>query len=358
MPQGLNMQKVADLAGVSKSSVSLALRDDPRLALATRRRIQEVAERLGYRKNPIVASLMAQLRVSQTPKFQANLGLINCSDRRSLFEESTFSEYRDGIRERAERGGYGLEEFWVGEPGVKSARLMQILQARSIRGLLVALGAESKTLFVDQPEFFREFCVVVVGVDRTDPPLPRAASNLFRTVRDAIEMAFRLGYKRPGLVVADRVDKLHDRRFSAGFASAVADLMERNVDPVPPLMRDGLGRADLAKWIKNCRPDAIITEQTEVRDWLDRDKFSIPDKMGLIHLDWTEALDGWAGMRRNARLVGEAAADLVISQITNNEFGPPSHPRLVLIESDFVHGASVRGTGADRNGGKPAAVKV
>jgi len=227
---------------------------------------------------------------------------------------------------------------------------MQILQARSIRGLLLAVGAESKSLFVDHPEFFRDFCVVVVGVDRTDPPLPRAASNLFRTVRDAIETAFRLGYKRPGLIVADRVDKLHDRRFSAGFASTVADGPGRKEDAVPPLMRDGVGSAEVAKWIKANRPDAIITDQTEVRDWLDGEKFVIPDEMGLIHLDWKESLEGWAGMRRNARLVGEAAADLVISQITNNEFGPPTHPRLVLIESDFVHGATVRGTGVGRNG--------
>jgi len=351
------MQKVADLAGVSKSSVSLALRDDPRLALATRRRIQEVAERLGYRKNPIVASLMAQLRVSQTPKFQANLGFINCSDRRNLFDDATFAEYREGICGRAERGGYGVEDFWVDEPGVKAARLMQILQARSIRGLVLAVGTEFKPLFVDQPEFFRDFCVVVVGVDRTDPPLPRAASNVFRTVRDAIETAFRLGYKRPGLVIAERTDKLSDRRFSAGFASAMADRDERKGDAVPPLLRDGLRRAELAKWIKKWRPDAIITDQTEVVGWLDRDKFPVPEKMGLIHLDWTESLEGWAGMRRNARLVGEAAADLVISQITNNELGPPTHPRLVLIESDFIHGASVRGTGTARNGAKLAVAR-
>lgn len=351
------MQKVADLAGVSKSSVSLALRDDPRLALATRRRIQEVAERLGYRKNPIVASLMAQLRVSQSPRAKTNLGLLNCSAHQDLFEvDSTFRNYRDGIREGAERGGYMIEELWADELGLKSAGLKQILRAKKLRGLILAMGAEPKPLFADHPEFFRDFCVVVVGVDRTDPPLPRAASNLFRTVRDAIETAFHLGYKRPGIVVAERTDKICDRRFSAGFASVMADRDVRRDNMVPPLLRDSLSRAELAKWIKKWHPDALITDRTEVRDWLDRDKFPVPDKMGLIHLDWTESLEGWAGMRRNARLVGEAAADLVISQITNNEFGPPAHPRLVLIESDFIHGASVRGTGAaaTRNGTKAA----
>jgi hypothetical protein len=46
-------------------------------------------------------------------------------------------------------------------------------------------------------------------------------------------------------------------------------------------------------------------------------------------------------------MVGAAAADLVIGQITNNEIGIPVHPRLVLIECDFVPGPSVKGGGAE-----------
>src|SRR4051794_37238614 len=98
MSRAPNMQRVAEAAGVSKSSVSLALRDDPRLAPETRRRVQEIASRMGYRKNPIVASLMAQLRVSHTPKFQANFALINCSSNRTIFDGPMFAEFRRGIR--------------------------------------------------------------------------------------------------------------------------------------------------------------------------------------------------------------------------------------------------------------------
>ena len=38
----------------------------------------------------------------------------------------------------------------------------------------------------------------------------------------------------------------------------------------------------------------------------------------------------------------DLAADLVIHQVTNNELGPPEHPKLVLIESEFVPGPSVK----------------
>ncbi|HJE51267.1 MAG TPA: LacI family transcriptional regulator [Tessaracoccus flavescens] len=42
---------VARAAGVSKSLVSLAIRDDPGVSAATRQRILEVADRIGYRSN-------------------------------------------------------------------------------------------------------------------------------------------------------------------------------------------------------------------------------------------------------------------------------------------------------------------
>jgi len=43
---------IAETCGYSRSSVSLALRGDPRLPEATREKILRVARELGYRPNP------------------------------------------------------------------------------------------------------------------------------------------------------------------------------------------------------------------------------------------------------------------------------------------------------------------
>jgi len=341
------MQKVAEAAGVSKSSVSLALRDDPRLALATRRRIQEIAGQMGYRKNPIVASLMAQLRVSQTPKFHANIALINCSSNRTVFDQHPYDEFRRGIRERADKFGYGVEEFWAEEPGVKPARLLQILEARSIKGVILAAPPEPKRLFPDHPALFRDFCVSVIGVDRTDPPLPRAASNHFRGSRAAVEAVFRLGYQRPALYVSDHTDRILDRRWSAGFAAGVHDAQTSGDGRVAPLLFTTPDRAAFLKWVKSEQPDVIITDEPQTLEWLKANKISVPDEIGLVHLDWGPHLHDWAGMEQASRTVGAAAADLTILQITNNEVGPPEHPRLVLIESQFVPGPSIKGGAAE-----------
>lgn len=336
------MQRVAEAAGVSKSSVSLALRDDPRLAPSTRRRVQEAAARLGYRKNPIVSALMAQLRVSHTPTFQANFALINCSDNRAIFDWHTFAEFRRGARERAEQMGYGIEEFWAQEPGLKLSRLRQILLTRGIKGLLLAATLEPKPLFAGHPEFFHEFTCAAIGVERTDPPLPRAANNHYQTVRMAVDAALQRGYRRPGLVLWDKLDHLLARRMSAGFLTGVHDANGQLQARVPPLLLEPMDFAEFAKWMRAEQPDVIITDQVQVREWVLDLRLVVPDEVGLIHLDWAPHLTEWAGMRQNSHLIGAAAADLVIGQVTRNEVGPPDHPKLVLIESDWVAGPSVR----------------
>src|ERR1051325_9261392 len=69
------MQRIADAAGVSRMTVSLALRNHPRISAATRERIRQVAERLGYHPDPEVSKLMAYLRRAKPAKHARVLGL-------------------------------------------------------------------------------------------------------------------------------------------------------------------------------------------------------------------------------------------------------------------------------------------
>jgi LacI family transcriptional regulator len=174
--------------------------------------------------------------------------------------------------------------------------------------------------------------------------LPRGANNHFQTARSAVDAALRHGCVRPGLVLVDQLDRQLDRRFSAGFRAGLHDIAPA---PAPgthaaPLLMQQLDRAVFAKWVKTERPDVIITDQVAVLEWLRDFKISVPAEIGLIHLDWMPHLRDWAGMNQNSRLIGVAAADLVIGQMTRNEVGPPDHPSLVLIESDFVAGPSLK----------------
>ena len=61
VPAKATLEDVALKAGVHRTTVSLALREHPRIPAATRMRIKAIAAKLGYRINPLVSALLGSV---------------------------------------------------------------------------------------------------------------------------------------------------------------------------------------------------------------------------------------------------------------------------------------------------------
>lgn len=341
MPSLPTLQDIANAAGVGKATVSLALRNDPRLRPETRQRIQAIAAELGYRANATVAALMAQLRASRTQKYQATLGLINASSQRDTLKNfCTFRDWVAGCMSRAAQLGYGLDDFWLSEPGIAPSRLTSILESRGIRGLVIAGVVDHGTLPAIFEPIWARFPCVVIGLRTTQPPLHSATNDQFSTVLRAVEEALKLGYQRPGLVIQEEIDANVDHRFSGGFWVGQGRLARARRLPICDFDRVKPERFQ-AWWAKH-RPDVVITLHEEVLGWLSAMKVAVPGEVGLIHLDRTVELQRWAGMNQSNELVGVGAIDMIVGQIHRSEVGIPSHPRSLMIESAWVAGETVR----------------
>jgi len=334
------LQHIADAAGVGKSTVSLALRNDPRLLEATRQRIQSIADELGYRANPTVAALMAQLRASRTQKFQATVGLINASrERDKLAEFQTFRDWVSGCTHRGNQLGYSLDEFWLWEPDIDARRLTNILQSRGIRGLIVTGVLDDGLLPAEFSPIWTQFACVVVGVRTTRPKLHCASNDQYATSMDCFQEALSLGYRRPGLVIERKVDENLNGRFSAGFLTGQLQLPEEQ--RIPRCDFDRKNRQAFEKWFHEHQPDVIITLHVELRDWLASMKVEVPGSVALIHLDRTADLPDWAGMNQNNDHVGVAAIDMLVGALHRSEFGVPTFAKSMMIESAWVPGATI-----------------
>lgn len=333
------MTEVAREAGVGKATVSLALRDDPRLRPETRARIQEVAERLGYRRNAVVATLMAQLRASKDPKYQATLGLLNAAHHRDeLHTNATFRLWLKGLQDRCVRIGYAVDDFWLHDPGIEPARLGQILATRNIRGVIIAGVLEHREIPSRFDPLWEDLASVVVGVRPERPALHFACNDQFSTALHAADELHRLGYRRPGLVIAAEIESNIDYRFSAGFYAGPPRFEEQ----LPGWTFEEGGREAFLEWFRAHRPDVVVTVHPEVRAWLETARRRIPRDVGVIHLDVTTDLPGWSGMRQLNDRVGALAVDLVVGQLHRNEYGVPDHPRCIMVESEWVPGETVR----------------
>jgi LacI family transcriptional regulator len=331
------MHEIAERAGVGKATVSLALRDDPRLRPETRRRIQKLALKMGYRTNATVANLMAQLRASRTPKYQATLGLLNVSsDPRTLSGLCTFREWVKGCHERALQLGYGLDPFWLHEPGINPARLTKILESRNIRGVVIAALLDRGGLPEEFAPIWQRFACVVVGVQPAWPPLNFSSNDQFATALHAVQRLWAYGYRRMGLVLSPEVDGMVERRFSAGFWAGQESL--DGCERVPAFPFHHAREVSFRAWYAQNRPDVIVCIHHEVKKWIAEMQIKVPEELGLAHLDRHQELPDWSGMHQNNTLVGAAAIDMLVGQIHRNEVGLPEFPKASFIQSTWMDG--------------------
>ena len=338
------LNDIARVVGLSKYSVSLALRGNPQIPGGTRRRIQQAADKLGYQPDPVVAHLMAQLRSSRTTRLQAKLALVNANrDRQAFRNHPTISTYVEGCENRAAKLGYGFDRFWLHDPTLNAASWLRILRARGIKGLVLVGLMDTNHLPGAIGPVWEQFPCVVTGVRTSAPALSFCSVDHHHLVLRAFAQALALGYHRPGLVMDDVIDALIERRFSAGFQTAQQQIPKANRVPIfssgaeaaapPKLFRD---------WLDGHRPDVVFTLYNNVLSWLKVAGRRIPQDIGVIQLEWRATRPEVAGMNQHNYVTGEAAVDMVVSQIHNNEKGVPEFPRATLIGATWMDGATVR----------------
>ena len=338
------MADIARIAGVSKNTVSLALRASPKVAPETRARIEEIAARLDYRLNPTVAHLMSELRQNRSVGFQATLALVNAHESRTAFSDHpTIPIYVAGCRKRAHQLGYALDDFWLPDPDLTVARWRSIFHARNIRGMLVVGLMHSNRLPARLAALWEEFPALVTGVRTREPELSFACSDHHSLALMAFEKAMELGYRRPALVLDKVIDDLIEGRFTAGFLTGQSRLipMDRRTQPFFEVAAARKSRRAFFQWFEENRPDVIFTLYHEVKRWIEEMGLRVPEDVGVIQYEWRADHGAWAGMDQRNDLVGEAAVDMLVSMINCNERGIPSHPRATLIGSHWVDGTTV-----------------
>ncbi len=337
------LNDIARALGYSKNAISLGLRGSPEIPPGTRKRIQRAADRMGYRPNALVSQLMAQLRSTRTRKLQAKLALVNANrDPAAFRDHPTIPSYVEGCENRAANLGYDFDRFWLHDKELTAERWMRILTTRGIKGLVLVGLMDTNHLPSSLEAVWARLPSVVTGVRTRDPALSYCCVDHYNLALIAFERALALGYRRPGLVLDDVIDALVERRFSAGFLAGQRALPRAQQVPVFGDMT-GPRRAEIFRsWLDRHQPDVVFTLYNVVLGWLKAAGRRIPEDIGVIQLEWRASRPDIAGMNQHNRAAGEAAVDMVVSQIHNNESGMQEFPRATMIGATWMDGATVR----------------
>lgn len=341
------MEALAKVAGVSKMTVSLALRDHPKISAATRERIRALAAKMGYRPNPLVQTLMASLRSTRPAQYHSTIAWITAFPTRDGWSRHwVHKHYHQGAVARAAALGYKVEPFWALAPRMSGAALTRVLRARGIRGLVIPPVASPQTrLDID----WEDFSCAAIGYSFTEPRLHRAAANLREGMGRAISECVRRGYKRIGFALPANTDARVNHSWLAGYLAWQQFIPKK--DRLPVLLAPGLLEELLPQWLDVHRPDVVISPNFEFLKWLPALGRRVPDDIALVTLSHPENEDASiariSGINQNNISIGEAAVDLVVSQLQHNDTGIPPHPRVMLIDGIWREGKTLPDRVAD-----------
>jgi DNA-binding LacI/PurR family transcriptional regulator len=218
-------------------------------------------------------------------------------------------------------------------------RLAKILQARNIRGVLVIGSDLGRVIRDDLDPIWKQSAAIIMGVRPLHPQLSFASNDQFSTTVQAIRQILELGYERPGLCLMSLVNDWVERRFSGGFHACRELLRPENCIPGFAFLPDAEAR--FKAWVKQHRPDVIVTVHIEILAWVKSMGLRVPEDIGIVHLDKTPEME-WAGMEQHNRDVGRAAVDMLIGQLHRNEYGVPPFQKGTFVTSSWIFGPTVR----------------
>lgn len=335
------MRELAVALNMSVSTVSLAMRNDPRVAANTRKRVQNAARKIGYRLNPALTQMMSHVRQSRPAAYRETLAWLDLGETPDRFGPSGIDYLRfmwEGAKERAESLGYLLDSFWMSARGMTGKRMNSILTSRGIRGLLIPpLPRSCGHIPID----WSNFSSVALTHTLLRPAIHRVVPDQHANMSMLLRILDRRGYRRPGLLLSERFDERTGNRFRSAFYFHQNSLPQRDRIPVQISSPESLDEGCI-RWLKRHRPDVVITlgKLRHLRN-IDIGDAEYSASLGMILLGYATTDAGHAAVDENPREIGATGVDQLVASLSRNERGIPEFPHSISIPGIWIEGETL-----------------
>lgn len=335
-PKRVVMKDIAEQAGVHQTTVSLALRNDPRIALKTRERIQRIAKELGYVPDPVLHSLVAYRKNSQIQRSTETLALIFDVPSEVQFEES---EYLPSIREevirRASELGYRVEVLIKGQDFNSGRMLDRILTARGVHGILFGAMFEVQWDFEWDPS---AFSMVKIGLEPAGLEIDCVMGNYFFSVRKILRTLKAAGYQRPAMA-GSLLDEHNTRNaYAAGFLYGQWKHFEPE-QHIPYYEFERRPNAEVIEeiyqWLRRVKPDVFMSYWNNLHLPVIRLNREDGIRCRFVCVEGDVQTIRFGGLRNNYRKMARSAVELLISKMRMFDRGIPDSPTLTLVDSKW-----------------------
>jgi LacI family transcriptional regulator len=332
------LRSLAKILGLSRTTVSDALRYSPRVDPKTVLRIKQAAAKAGYHRNPLAGALMSELRRSRGLAFRGVLAAVDFNEPDRPQDGAPYHrELYAGLDTRATELGFKVERFSVGHAGVSVHRLDSILQSRGINAIVLLPSWDEPDLSnLDWTRFSGIYTDYIIE----RPKLHSVCSDQYRSLLAALQRLAALGYKRPGLYLLQHQDERLHYRWSAAYR-AFQDSHPK-IKPLPPLIVERFERDEFVRWFREHKPDVVLGHNAAAVEWMEFCGAKVPATHGFVCLNLHMKSRPCAGLDLQPRTLGARAAELLIAQLQRNETGIPEWTSTTTISARWVDGPTLR----------------
>lgn len=344
MNRRVTLADIAKEAGYHPTTISMALRNHPRLPESTTKKIKELADKMGYRPDPALGALVAYRRNASPKQQAAPLAYVTYWDSEWGWKKTpTHRSFYEGAVQRATELGYKVDHFWLGQPGLSHDRINEILLNRGIRGLIVAShmpGSDREPALE-----WNKFSAVKIDFVPTNLHVHTISNDQRAIVQLAFQKALDAGYRRIGFVLPDWYDSYVNHAWSAGFLTSQLKAPEQDRIPLKLFKTEpgkpGVPVSEFEQWRHKHQPEVIISYSEFVKSAFETLQICTPEDFAYIDICPESKAGEHAGVFNNCLRVGELAVEILAGQLQQNQIGLPDYPTVTKVEGTWIEGTSL-----------------
>lgn len=322
---------IAKALNISASTVSRALKDNPLIKEATRKKIQDAAKEMGYRPN----TLAANFRTRRTNTIGVIVPLIN---------RHFFSSVISGIEDIAYQQGFAVTISQSNDDFEKECKIAQTLFTNRVDGLILSIGMNTKNY--EHLKLFSDRNIPLVFFDRVVDEIiaHKIVVDDFGGGYSATRHLINQGRKKIAMIGGPLNLKIYERR-QEGYLSALKDSgLKENKNMI---LHNSLTREDGTNAIKklleqSTTPDAIFcandTTALSTIIYLQKQNIRVPEDIAIVGFSnepFSELVTpSISTIKQPGFEMGQKAAELIINQI--NKKGNKTIPETIEMLTELI----------------------
>lgn len=331
------MQDIAERTGLSCSTVSRALRNHPGISDASKHLVKQVAEEIGFTKNPLISALVSHFNRSRPANFASTIALVHCLPWETALHPHML-QFLEAAQKQAQQFGYELEEFYLNEPGMTPKRLVDILKARGIHGIILEhFWRDNVKLDID----LSSFACVAIGSSMTHPPVHRVDHQHFEEMQVILRKLVEYGYKR----ILFAISLVSERTNGMRRLTSIEEFSRHKAKGIsieiftPETIQDTVDGLD--EQIMKRKPDAVVSLHVVVLEEVVQIARDRNLDLGIGCLGWNPKKPHFAGTEASWDRKGQVAVNLIVDQLNRNDFGVPENPSYTRVRCGWRDGSSL-----------------